>query len=54
MSNGNNENYSNGRHGKNIWLEVMIYGLNAARSVRHDREPNISALLKLVNKHFIT
>ena len=51
---GNNENYSNGRHGKNVWLEVMIYGLSAARSVRHDREPNISAWQKLVNKHFIT
>ena len=26
---------------ENIWLEVMAYGPSAARSVRHDREPNI-------------
>ena len=37
----NNENCPNVTHGKNIWLEVMTYGLSAARSVRHDREPNI-------------
>ena len=31
-----------GRAGwENIWLEVMAYGLSAARSVRHDRDPNI-------------
>ena len=34
---------------KNIWLEVTMYGLSAARSVRHDREPNIypSSLTKV-------
>ena len=34
---------------KNIWLEVMMYGLSAARSVRHDLEPNIypSSLTKV-------
>ena len=26
---------------ENVWLEVMAYGLSAARSVRHDQEPNI-------------
>ena len=31
-----------GRAGReNIWPEVMAYGPNAARSVRHDRGPNI-------------
>ena len=31
-----------GRAGReNIWPEVMAYGPSAARSVRHDRGPNI-------------
>ena len=31
-----------GRAGReNIWLEVMPYGPSVARSVRHDRKPNI-------------
>ena len=31
-----------GRAGwENIWLSVMAHGPHCARSVRHDREPNI-------------
>ena len=43
-----------GRMG-NTWLNVMAYGLSGARSVRHDRQPNIfhPARPNLVSKYFI-